>query len=180
MNKMIKKTVEFLRKIGFEVVYLPGASGFIDGIRIVDGALHVDPQCQPSALLHEAGHLAIIPAEFRSHMNDDLEIGINKMFDEISNRQLDPDHPLQVAAIQCSDCEATAWAWAAGVAVGLKPEEIIQNNEYENTGRDIRMMLQVGKYFGIHGLARSGMCKIGPGSIPEQRFPVMQYWLQTA
>lgn len=53
--------VEFLRDIGLSVAELRGASGFIEHVEIAQGGLLVDPQASASNLLHESGHLAIVP-----------------------------------------------------------------------------------------------------------------------
>lgn len=177
---MLNEVIEHLRAVGLVVEIIPGATGFISGVRIVSGSLHVDPMCPPSGLLHEAGHLAIVPARFRAFMDDNLEVGIKRMFMEIDAMGLEPDHPLQRAAMQCSDPEATAWAWAAGLAAGLAPEAIILDSEYCGAGAEIRAMLMAGQYMGINGLAHAGMCKRGPRVDASDRYPVMQHWLQTA
>lgn len=157
-----------------------GVQGFIDGVRIENGGLIVAPSCRASGLLHEAGHLACVPGRFRGYMSDNLAHGMRKMMDELQPMALTPDHPLERAAIQCSDPEATAWAWAAGMAIGMAPEQIIQDDEYDGDGTDIRMMLSASQYVGIHGLAHAGMCKRGAWAAPEDRYPNMTTWLQTA
>ena len=177
---MLPRVLNHLREIGLEVCITPGATGFVPGVRIEHGTLRVDPACAPSSLLHEAGHLAIVPARFRGRMSDNLAAGMKSMFDELSRMGLDPDHPLERAARQCSDPEATAWAWAAGVAIGLPPEEIIRDAEYDGAGAEIRAMLQASQYYGINGLSHAGMCKRGFMVAQEQRYPKMQHWLQAA
>lgn len=177
---MLQRVIEYLRTVGLEVHEVPGASGFAPGCRIVSGTLHVDSECAPSTLLHEAGHLATVPARFRSLMSDNLASGMRRMFEELAKMNLDPDHPLERAAIQCSDPEATAWAWAAGIAIGLAPAEIIQDAEYDGEGSEIREMLLANQYVGINGLAHAGMCKRGHWCAEELRYPKMQNWLQAA
>lgn len=76
--------------------------------------------------------------------------------------------------------EATAWAWAAGVSIGLKPGQIIQDDEYDGDGASIRSRLQANQYAGINGLAHAGMCKRGAWVPPEARYPNMTAWLQAA
>jgi|SRR6516225_5614690 hypothetical protein len=180
MNADLTRVIDFLLSIGLKVEMQEGARGFVDGIRIEHGMLIVDPECRLSSLLHEAGHLACVPSRFREYMNDNLALGMRKMMSEIEKMALEPDHPLERAAVQCSDPEATAWAWAAGVAIGLKPEQIIQDDEYDWSGAEIRAMLQVNQYMGINGLAHAGMCKRGAWVAPEIRYPKMTTWLQAA
>lgn len=67
----------------------------------------------------------------------------------------DPDHPLERAAIQCSDPEATGWAQSAGLAIGLVPEIIILDSEYDDSGADVRAMLLASQHVGINGLAHA-------------------------
>ncbi|MDK6079752.1 hypothetical protein [Massilia varians] len=180
MKAALTRVLDHLAAIGIEVHIVPGATGFIPGCRIEAGALLVDPECAPSAVLHDAGHVALVPSRFRSYMSDNLGAGMKRMFDDLHEMDLPPDHPLQRAAIQCSDPEATAWAWAAGMAVGLAPEEIILDAEYGGTGAEIRSMLQANQYVGINGLAHAGMCKRGHWVAPEARYPNMHCWLQAA
>jgi hypothetical protein len=178
MDAMLQRVIDHLRAIGLAVHVEAGANGFAPGVRIVDGTLHVDPSCLPSTLLHEAGHLATVPARFRVLMNDNLAVGIKRMFEELAIMDLHPDHPLQRAAIQCSDPEATAWAWAAGLACGLAPHEIIRDPEYGGAGAEIRSMLSCRQYAGINGLAHAGMCKQGHSVQISERYPAMTAWLQ--
>lgn len=180
MKIALVRVLDHLTAIGIEVHVVSGATGFVPGCRIVSGALLVDPGCAPSAVLHEAGHVALVPSRFRSYMSGDLGAGMKRMFDELAEMELPPDHPLQRAAIQCSDPEATAWAWAAGTAVGLAPGEIILDEEYGGSGAEIRAMLQANQYVGINGLAHAGMCKRGNWVAPEARYPNMECWLQAA
>lgn len=174
----LEQVKAFLRQIGLEVVDTPGASGFVPGVRVIGGVLHVDDSCRPSALLHEAGHVSIMPGQFRRFLDDDLRGGIKRMFAVIRKLGLDPDAPLGRAAGQCSDPEATAWAWAAGLAVGLAPESIIMDDEYQNDGAGIRQMLMARQYCGINGLRHAGLCKHGFMVSPEVRYPNMTVWVQ--
>lgn len=180
MQSALEKVIRFLHSIGLQVEIENGASGFIDGVRIENGVLRIDPMCRASSLLHEAGHLACVPSRFRSYMSDNLAKGMRRMMNELGQMSLHPDHPLVRAAIQCGDHEATAWAWAAGIAAGLEPEQIIQDDEYEGGGANIRMMLAVNQYAGINGLACAGMCGRGTWIAPDGRYPKMTSWLQAA
>ena len=77
----LQRVIDFLLTIGLPVVVEPGAKGFVNMVRISAGCLFVDPACAASALLHEAGHLAIVPNRFRAYMDDNLQAGIQIMFD---------------------------------------------------------------------------------------------------
>ena len=94
----------------------------------------------------------------------------------------DPDSPPARAAVQCSDPEVTAWAWAVGVHLGLAPEIVIKDDQYDNTGRMIRLGLQVNCYAGINGLSAAGFCAVKAGPYAFARglpvFPTLTKWLQ--
>lgn len=175
---------EELGRIGIQALPVSHASGFLEGIRIVNGVLHVSPNCSVSNVLHEAGHLAIIPAIYRSKANDDISKLQREMLDDMTRRKELPDSPLYRAVLQTSDPEATAWAYAFGKHLGLKDEEIIQADDYkdsygEGVGESILEALSFGAYFGVHGLAHAGFCSTrGLGGLPK--YPQLAFWTQNA
>jgi hypothetical protein len=81
----------------------------------------------------------------------------------------DPDSPAARAAMQCGDPEVTAWAWAAGVHLGLDPKIVIKDEQYDGTGASLRLGLRSNAYFGINGLAASGFCAVRPGPYPNRQ-----------
>lgn len=171
---------DFLTEIGLPWHWSPGAKGFIPGVDIRSGALYVCPTARVSGLLHEAGHLACLPGDFRPLAQRNMS-GVQKlMLDTLDFGN--PDGELERAAMQCSDPEATAWAWAAGEHLGLKPRAIIWDDEYANSGAELRGQLLRRQYVGIHGLAHAGFCSIRPGALADRRgipaFPKMVRWLQ--
>lgn len=170
-NTHQESIVKFLRSIGLDVREVPAAKGFIPYIEIQDGILFYDHNAEASSLLHEAGHLAILTGDARSHCGSDVSSVQRLMFDAYSH--LEPDHPALRVALQSGDCEATAWAWAAGRHLGIPDEDIIQDHEYEGEGDDVRLRLQLNAYFGINGLRATGICHSG-----KDGYPRLNYWLQ--
>lgn len=77
------------------------------------------------SVLHEAGHLAIVPARFREYVRPasvespeflaavDAYMRSKECFDN------GPDHSLIRGLIQAGDCEASAWSYAAAHEIGL-------------------------------------------------------------
>lgn len=178
-----RRTVAFLREIGLVIILRPGATGFLPYIRIVDGQLHVDLQCPISNLLHEAGHLATVPERYRPAMSDNLANGHKLMLADINRQDLEPDDPLWRAALQASDPEATAWAWAVGKHLNVPAELVIHDAEYDGTGADVRLALELGSYAGIHGLAHAGFCVTRPQLtvlVNRPAYPQLGWWLQRA
>lgn len=169
----------FLRDIGLQVEVVPGAAGFVEHIAIVDGGLRVDPNARASGILHEAGHLAVVPARFRHYLRGNINNGIRRMLDEIDTLDLEPDSPLMRAAFQTGDPEATGWAWAAGKAIGLVDHMIIQDDEYDAEGAFMRLCLSSNSYLGINGLSHAGFCV--PRHHPYRdlpTYPSLAFWLQ--
>ncbi len=171
------RKMAFLNWTGIAARYESWASGFSVGCRIDRVTLAVDPACRISTLLHEAGHLAITPRCFRSWMDGNLYAGQRAMLDAVCDTTHHPDDPLYRAVIQCSNPEATAWAWAEGAALGLPGEEIVRNDEYSAEGEAIRLALYMRAYSGVHGLANAGFCSIRDrGGVVG--WPHLHFWTQ--
>lgn len=174
----VQRCIEFLQDIGL-VVHLANAlpqQGFVDNIALVSGEIYITPACRFSPLLHEAGHLAICPTRYRHLLSGNLYAGMKQISKELTALKLEPDSPLDRAFIQCGDSEATAWAWAAGLAIGLSAQCVIEDADYQGDGASIRDSLRLNSYLGIHGLMHSGM------TLNPRRggFPAMLKWLQDA
>jgi len=184
-DRHLAAAVTFLNSVGIKTDILPGATGFLEHVRIIEGRLEVDLRCPVSNLLHEAGHLALVPGRWRHLMSGDLSAGMERMFAEAKSLDLEPDSPLSRALVQCSDPEATAWAWAAGAHLGIPPELVILDSEYDGSGAEIRCQLlptltatrRTGGYLGVHGLAHAGFCALREG-LPLPMYPKMIRWLQ--
>ncbi|MGI0649473.1 hypothetical protein ACRCPS_31135 [Pseudomonas aeruginosa] len=171
--------MQFLQRIGLTVEVVPGAAGFIEHVEVFEGGLRVDPRAPASGLLHEAGHLAIVPTQFRHYLSGNLSKGMHRICEELDRMVLDPDDPLQRAVLQTGDPEATAWAWAAGKELGIPHELIIQSHEYSGDGPFIRSALAANSYLGINGMTHAGFCvrKANPYR-PLPVYPKLAFWLQ--
>ena len=169
------QSVAYLCTIGLTVLAREGVEGFVAGVAIRGGALLFDERASASNLLHEAGHVAICPGRFRHLLSGNVETSYAHVIREAQpHLNGDPDSPLQRALIQMGDTEATAWAFAAGVAAGLPPQIVIEDGDYQGEGAEIRACLRGRAYLGIHGLAHGGMTRLRG----EAAYPAMQRWLQ--
>lgn len=155
--------VDFLRDIGLPVVEtaLPGDT-FLPGIAIRDGGLIVDQDRLrwPGDLLHEAGHLAVLPPALRARASDDLA------------DEQDVPH--------AGETEAMAWAWAAVHAIGLPPEVLMHEGGYHGQAAAVLQMYAVGIVPGLRGLCESGMTA-ARGFTPDPidiQYPQMLRWLR--
>lgn len=74
-EEVITRCFAFIRGIGIEIEERTiTEKTFVPGITIASGRLIVDQQAMlyPGDLLHEAGHIALIPAEHRSGLNGNV------------------------------------------------------------------------------------------------------------
>ncbi len=176
------RVVAFLNTIGIETTLSPSLTGFLKHVEIRNGTLRYDPACNAADLLHEAGHIATVPSRWRSTLSGNIGRALRKMCDEAIAEGWHPDDPRYRAVIQCSDPEATAWAWAAGMHIGIEPEDIIVPGDpeaYGDEGEAVSLMLQMRSYLGIHGLQHAGFCRAGVFGNPElPRYPKLAFWLQ--
>jgi hypothetical protein len=174
--------VRFLRKIGIECTFEEGASGFLEQIEIRHGKLFIQPKCFSGHILHEAGHIAITPSRWRHLLHGDVKYAQTKMFEELQEMRLHPDHPLERAMLQNSDPEVTAWAWAIGHHLELSSQQIIDHtrskNYYAGAGPQIAMMLEARAYIGIHGLSHAGFCCPRVSLAGKPVYPKLEFWLQ--
>jgi hypothetical protein len=181
LSQYISRSVDFLREIGLRVDHVDSpVHGFVPGVRVLSVGLEVGPNATIDSLLHEAGHLACTPKPFRSWMNGNLARGQRLMFQALHSAPLEPEDPIIRAALQCSDPEATAWAFAAGRHLGIPDDVIIEDGSYEGDGALVRHMLASNAYAGINGLSHAGLC--ARGLLAKYRnqpaFPQMLAWLQ--
>lgn len=153
----------FLTRIGMPVVEetLP-ADTFLPGIALRTGGLVVDPDklMWPGDLLHEAGHLAVLPAALRS--------------------EADGDDLSQAEIAHAGELEAMAWAYAAAVELGLPMDVLIHDGGYNGKARDLLQMYTFGVYPGLRGLCASGMTA-AHGFTPDSgltQYPQMLRWLR--
>lgn len=163
MQATLDVIVQFLRGIGLvvEPAPLPGDT-FLPAIRIVDGGLRYDPARlqTPGDLLHEAGHIAIAPAETRATLCD----------------ALDGQQP----GAMTDEVEAIAWSWAALVHLGLPGEVLFHPAGYKGQAAGLLMSYSLRVYPGAAGLARIGLCDLSVQAAAKggQAYPNMQRWLR--
>lgn len=152
----------FLARIGLPIAEetLP-ADTFLPGIALRAGGLVVDTEklLWPGDLLHEAGHLAVLPAALRGDAHDDQ---------------------LNQEAEHAGELEAMAWAYAAAVELSLPMAVLIHNGGYNGKAGDLLQMYTYGVYPGLRGLCEGGMAA-APGFTPDcgpVRYPQMLRWLR--
>jgi hypothetical protein len=135
---------------------------FLPGIRVDRGRLLVDESrlTWPGDLLHEAGHIAVAPAEARPAMTGDVAV------EGIDMQQL------EIAAVP--------WSYAAALAIGIDPAVVFHTGGYRGRSEGLLASFGYGLYPGAHLLEAQGMtvsdrraaeCGVAP-------FPHMLRWLR--
>lgn len=155
--EVAEKIVTFVREIGLsiELKTLP-PSTFLPGIQVVGGGLRVDMDAllYPGDLLHEAGHLAVMPPEQRNR-----------------------DFPSCADAAE--EMAAIAWSYAAAVELGLPAEVIFHEHGYKGMAQMLVKGFQDGSYRpGVPILWWAGMTT-APSETEPLIYPRMLRWLRT-
>lgn len=162
-NPETAKMVDFIRGIGIEVIKTSLAiETFIPGIYIEKGKLLVDEQklLYPGDLLHEAGHIAMIPSHLRSYATGNVG-----QVDEIGNSY---------------EIEAIAWSWAAVTELGIDPEILFHNKGYKGGAQALLFNFRMGVYLGVSGVEEAGIAYSNhkAAELGVKPFPAVQKWLR--
>lgn len=155
---VIEMITGFIERIGIRVTMGPVAKdSFLPGIEIVNGGLVYDPENlkYPGDLLHEAGHIALIPAEHRV---------------KVSGNMAD-----QTFTNGGEEIGVLLWSYAAALYIGLPPEVVFHPHGYKGQSEWLIEQFTGGTYIGLPLLQWMQLCK--PGG-EEPAFPVMQKWLR--
>lgn len=113
-ESLINCLTEFIRSVGIEVTFGPlDDTSFLPGIAIEQGAITIDTDrlAHPGDLLHEAGHIAVVPLAERTSLNPET-LGAR------------PNHPAE-------EMMAMAWSYAACVHLGLHPKIVFHDEGYK-------------------------------------------------
>jgi hypothetical protein len=148
----------FLEKIGIPVSVGKVSQGsFLPGIEIVCGAIVYDPETflHPGDMLHEAGHIALIPAEHRSKVSGNMA------------EQTFTDGGEEIAVL--------LWSYAACLFIGLPPDVVFHPHGYKGQSDWLLQQYAEGTFIGLPLLQWMQLCK--PGN-EQPGFPIMQKWLR--
>ncbi|CAO3425696.1 hypothetical protein [Azospirillum doebereinerae] len=159
----LEPIVAFLRGLGLEVAYGERAHhGFLPGVNIHGGVIHVDPDTLAGAgdLLHEAGHIVVVPRQCWPRLGTDLQADIEALVAEGTGPDTSADPRLIVAAKQ-GEFMSQAWSYAATLHLGLSPDCVFFPGAYKCTRYEgphpLAAWLEQGTHYGPLFLARAGM-----------------------
>ena len=146
--------VAFLREIGLTVEERTiEHATILPGITVEQGHLVIDREklLYPGDLLHEAGHLAVVPKAEREALG--WNVGTSG--------------GLEMGAI--------GWSYAACLHIGLPPEVVFHPHGYKDSSHHLLQNFQKGQYLGAPILSWRGLANDLHGSEPH--YPTMKKWL---
>jgi hypothetical protein len=155
---LVDRIVNFLIKIGIEVTkaHLQQQT-FLPGISVDRGAILIDESrlLYPGDLLHEAGHLAVIPSQKRKQAQDNVS---KKASEEMM---------------------AIAWSYAALVHLGLEPSVVFHEGGYRGWSEALIENFTQGRYIGVPMLQWIGLTadEKGAKETGVRPYPDMMKWL---
>ena len=154
--------VDFIQQIGIGISFEPNSEpAIMPGICIRGGKIIVDKAnlLYPGDVLHEAGHIAVVPEGERSSLNNDT----------IARRPMAPAEEMM----------AIAWSYAACVHLGLPSSFVFHDHGYHGGGKSLRENFDGGYYFGVPMLQYLGLCSRA-GQSEQSQYPVMLHWVLQA
>jgi len=161
--KNFDKAVSFIESVGIEVRF-SGITGktVLPGITIENGAIVVDKealQC-PGDILHEAGHIAVVPASERATLNT-ADIGKRRDF-------------------AAEEMMAISWSYAACMHLQLDPSFVFHDEGYKGESAQIIERFTQGQYLALPMLQWVGMAQERRSETEPEKpvFPAMLRWLR--
>jgi hypothetical protein len=162
-NDLTRKIAGFLNEIGIQIIPAKlDRNTFLPGILVQKGKILVDEEklAFPGDLLHEAGHLAVAPAQLRGCLSDEIIV---------------PEVDLDALETQ-----AIAWSYAACRHLELDPRIVFHENGYKGKSESLLLNFSLGVFVGLSGLEENEMA-FSEGKARESGvlpFPEIQKWLR--
>ncbi len=155
--------VSFLESIGFIIEFhVLETDSFLPGISICNGTIIIDKQRMKYSgdILHEAGHLAVIPK---------------------AERVLLCEHDIALRPQrEAEEMMSIAWSYAVCLHLGIAPEFVFHDEGYKGGGSNIVENFKEGRYFGVPMLQWVGMALEEKNAIEQGKpaYPAMLRWLR--
>lgn len=157
------RTLAFLGEVGIGWRYeeVPRDT-FLPGLEVVAGVIVIDREQlrHPGDILHEAGHIALIPLEKRSLFSGNVADSL-------------PEHGGDEVAV-------ILWSYAASLHLGLPLEFVLHDSGYHDDADWLRAEFESGNYIGLPLLVWMGLCEDPKKARIEGRlgFPRMGRWVR--
>jgi hypothetical protein len=160
---LFEKSVDFLRSIGIPVHFRSfDGKSFLPGISIMNGEIVVNRETlkYPGDILHEAGHIAVVPSTDRSTLSEE----------SIAKREMR----------EAEEMMAIAWSYAACVHLQIDGGFVFHDEGYKGGGSYIAESFGNGNYFGVPMLQWVGMAleKKNGADPGKPVYPALLKWLR--
>lgn len=169
-DPLTQRLAAFLQEIGLEVE--PAVchdETFLPGIQVCEGRLLVDEAklLYPGDLLHEAGHLAVLPRAQRSQAVGEIKTP-------------GPSEPESESDADLLEAAAIAWSYAAALRLELDPAVVFHPHGYRGNSAGLLLGFRFGVFPGSATLAAVGMTLLGEQARAQglPAYPQMQKWLR--
>ena len=162
-NQNLQKCIHFLKDIGIRIRFkkIEGNS-FLPGLSIENGSIIIDRDAlkYPGDILHEAGHIAVVPALDRASLN---ALTIEKRQDR-----------------EAEEMMAIAWSYAASIHLDIDPYVVFHDDGYKGGGSYIADNFRNKNYFGLPMLQWIGLAadEKNAAILNIAPFPNMIKWLR--
>lgn len=162
-DALVQTLISFVESVGIPVRVEPLTEPTaLPGITIDKGSLIVDTErlLYPGDILHEAGHIAVVPPEVRARMTGNI----------------DPKEDLELAG----EFMAIPWSYAACIHLGIDPHIVFHEHGYQGGGAQIVENYRNGGTMGLPMLQWVGM-SYEPRKAKEsgvEAFPTMIRWMR--
>lgn len=162
-ERALEKCIEFFKDIGITTIIRqlePGS--FLPGLSIENGCIVIDREAlkYPGDILHEAGHIAVVPAADRPSLNAAA----------IGKRQ----------SREAEEMMAIAWSYAACIYLELDPYFVFHDEGYKGGGSYIADNFRNKRYFGLPMLQWIGLTadEKNAAKLSINPYPCMSKWLR--
>ncbi|MBW8683330.1 hypothetical protein [Chitinophaga rhizophila] len=156
-----ERCITFLNDIGIQTSYRTiDHESFLPGLLIENGSIVIDKEVlqYPGDILHEAGHIAVVPSKERKHLTEGAII-------KRRNREAE-----EVMAI--------AWSYAACIYLKIDPSYVFHQDGYRGGSISIIDSCNKNEYMGMLMLQSVGMAAEAKQSADNLSYPHMEKWLR--
>jgi len=159
----LDRYITFLHEVGIETAFRKiDVDCFLPGLSIENGTIIIDKDQlkYPGDILHEAGHIAVVPAPERILLN-------------AATIEKRPER-------EAEEMMAIAWSYAACVHLNIDPLLVFHEHGYKGGGKNIAENFGNKKYFGVPVLQWIGLTveEKNAAEMNVEPYPHMIKWLR--